>query len=237
MATEPRREIHLRTRKPNTSVALQQKSSLPFTGHVDYSSLTNAELHHSVLEASASLQRRCIEAYQHETELLAQPFSVLIPACEEIIRRYKMQGVAAKDRPNEQPTVEAYFRSVSLNYNTVRSWFYRHRERFEKMMSQLSVVPKPTRAESIAAAGYAAIEAYKTGVNADEAVKAFKAVAPARKWGFGEEPNEPTNDGKLPKLALRMVCEVESFFNGRSKQTMPKKLRAVVDKLKAELEP
>jgi hypothetical protein len=36
-----------------------------------------------------------------------------------------MQGVAAKDRPNGQPTVDSYFRSIGLNYSTVRSWFAR----------------------------------------------------------------------------------------------------------------
>src|SRR5580698_1952561 len=35
-----------------------------------------------------------------------------------------MQGVSAKDRPNHKPTVELYFRSVNLNYNTVRSWIH-----------------------------------------------------------------------------------------------------------------
>jgi hypothetical protein len=43
------------------------------------------------------------------------------------ISRYKMQGVAAKDRPNGKPTVAAYFRSIKLNYSTVRSWIHRKR--------------------------------------------------------------------------------------------------------------
>jgi hypothetical protein len=49
----------------------------------------------------------------------------LIPLCNEIIERFKLPGVSTKDRPNNQPTVEAYFKSIGLNYNTVRSWKYR----------------------------------------------------------------------------------------------------------------
>jgi hypothetical protein len=50
---------------------------------------------------------------------------ILRPYCEEIIARYKMPGVAEKNRPNGKPTVEAYFRSISLKYSTVRSWIRR----------------------------------------------------------------------------------------------------------------
>jgi hypothetical protein len=80
--------------------------------------LSNHDLHEQTFAARNEYFVRC-------TKTRAFAAHRLIPLCDEIIRRFKMPGVAAKDRPNGQPTVDAYFKSIGLNYNTVRSWFYR----------------------------------------------------------------------------------------------------------------
>lgn len=221
----------------NTSVALQQKPEsapdeeedfLVLTHQVDYFALTNDQLHRETLTARVGLYQRCVEIHSYALE-------VLVPACQEIIARFKMQGVAAEDRPNRQPTVEAYFRSIDLNYNTVRSWIHR-----KKLQTEMFVMPKPSRLETkllnTASAGHALVNAIRHGGNVDEAVKAFKDAAPAPQRDFCEEQIERPLEGALSTLVLQLVGEVESFFNGRSKPSMPKKLRSTVDKLKSELQ-
>jgi hypothetical protein len=55
----------------------------------------------------------------------AQARQRLIPLCEEMRKRYKRPGL--KDRPFGLPTVDAYFRSIGLNYSTVRGWCAREK--------------------------------------------------------------------------------------------------------------
>ncbi len=99
-------------KKAITSVGLQQKSV-----HGD---LTSEELHNQTLAARDALFGKCTALHTYIND-------VLVPYCEEITRRYKLQGVAAENRPNHQPTVEAYFKSIKLNYSTVRYWIRRKR--------------------------------------------------------------------------------------------------------------
>src|SRR5437879_5028472 len=99
-----------------SSVAMQQRVGTK----VDYAKLTNAELHQEMLAARNTMFEKCLDTHKYAADVLA-------PACEAIIARYKMQGVAAKDRPNGKLTVEAYFKSIDLNYSTVRSWIHRKR--------------------------------------------------------------------------------------------------------------
>lgn len=107
-----------------SSVAAQQKVGTK----VDYAKLTNAELHQETQAARNTLFGKCVDTQKYAAE-------VLVPACEAIIARYKMQGVAPKGRPNGKPTVEAYFKSIDLNYNTVRSWIHRKRLQTEMFQS------------------------------------------------------------------------------------------------------
>src|ERR1039458_4796175 len=86
----------------NASVAMQQKSRRMIS---KYANLTPEQLHHETLNARNTLFEKCVEAEKYAID-------VLVPYCEEIIRRYKMQGVAPKDRPNGKPTVDAYFKSI-----------------------------------------------------------------------------------------------------------------------------
>jgi hypothetical protein len=95
----------------NTSVATQQKSKQTPN---KYACLTPKQLHLETLEAREKFFEKCSGAEKYAID-------VLVPYCEEIIRRYKMQGVAAKSRPNGKLTVDAYFKSINLNYSTVRS--------------------------------------------------------------------------------------------------------------------
>jgi hypothetical protein len=74
-----------------------------------------ADLHLEVVAATKAFRKRCGAAHWYA-------LNRLVPLCEEIRKRYKMQGVAAKDRPNARPTVAAYFESIGLNYGTVRNW-------------------------------------------------------------------------------------------------------------------
>jgi hypothetical protein len=99
----------------NASVAMQQKTAQTVGKH---SALPTDQLHQEMLKARDTFLQKCVGAESYAVD-------VLLPYCEEIIERYKMQGVAAKNRPNGKPTVESYFKSIKLNYSTVRSWIHR----------------------------------------------------------------------------------------------------------------
>lgn len=161
------------------SVAEQQK----IVTKVDYAKLTNAELHQETQAARNTLYGKCVDTQQYIVD-------VLLPRCEAIITRYKMQGVASKDRPNGKPTVEAYFRSIELNYNTVRSWIHRKRLQTEMFQSKKSRTSKKTtdkvrhlteleaRLLGTATIGHDLVKAIKRGGNLDDAVKEFLENAP-----------------------------------------------------------
>lgn len=225
----PLRHIEVMVEEIPALLLQQQKPNLPFEGEVDYTSLTNEELHQEVLAASAGLQKRCIEVCQYAEDALAQPLAVLVPMCEEIRARFKMQGVAAKDRPNGQPTVEAYFRSIGLNYSTVRSWF--RRERLRTHMFEMFVPDKPTRLTQLEVASRAVVEAHNTGGDVDAAIKALGDAAPQP--DFDKEQIDRSSSGNVLRLASRLVREIELLFIDKK---MPRKLRDIVAKLKAELE-
>ena len=116
---------------------------------------------------------------------------VLIPYCEEIIKRYKMQGVAAKDRPNNQPTVERYFKSVGLNYNTVRSWIHRKtlatgmfkpessaKRKGNKSGKDAHLTSLEAKLLGSANLGHELVKAIKADGNVEAAVKEFEDYAP-----------------------------------------------------------
>lgn len=101
-------------------------------------------------------------------------------------------------------------------------------------MFEMFVPDKPKRLTLLEKASHNVIEARKTGGDVDAAINTLEAAAPPLP-DFGEDDNEPPKEEKLPKLALRLVREIESFFTNPSMPKMPRKLRAITVKLKVEL--
>jgi hypothetical protein len=153
-----------------------------------YSALTTDQLHQETLKARETFFEMCVGAERYAVD-------VLLPYCEEIIERYKMQGVAAKNRPNEKPTVESYFKSIKLNYSTVRSWIHRKKLQTEMFRPKMlksgndrntnEKISSLTRLEEAwllgtATAGHDLVKAIKHKGNLDAAIKEFEDYAPAR---------------------------------------------------------
>ena len=204
------------------------------------SALTTDQLHQETLKARETLFQKCIGAERYAVD-------VLLPLCEEIIKRYKMQGVAAKNRPNGKPTVDAYFKSIGLNYNNVRSWIHRKKlqtEMFRPTMLKSgngrntsekipSLTPLEARLIGTASAGHNLIKAIKHNGNVDEAIKEFEDHAPtperleeyiARKLA--------TAATDVEKLALRL-CKLIDENDG----TQTPQIRALSGELLSKLEP
>ena len=222
------------TASRNASVASQQKSQQT---PIKYASLTPNQLHLATLDARDKFFKKCDGAEKYAID-------VLLPYCEEIILRYKMQGVAAKDRPNGKPTVDAYFKSINLNYNTVRSWIYRKRLSTEIFQSKQSKSWNKAGKEShltqleskllgTAAAGHDLIKAIKNGGNVEAAIKDFEEHAPTpdRIEEYIERPIEPFKK-EVGKLAIRL-CKLIDRNDGKQEP----KIRALAVDLLAKLEP
>lgn len=112
----------------------QRAYALPASELELISTMSTPDLHNATVEANNIFREHCAKTH-------AWAVQRLIPLCEEIIRRIKMPGV--KDRPNGQPTVEAYFKSIGLNYNTVRTWFARSKwSQREKLKTGLFMTPQ-----------------------------------------------------------------------------------------------
>ena len=165
----------------NASVASQHKTGQTVGKH---SALTTDQLHQETLKARATLFQMCVGAESYAVD-------VLVPYCEEIIERYKMQGVAAKNRPNGKPTVESYFKSINLNYSTVRSWIHRKKLQTEMFRPKMlksgngrntnekpPLSPLEARLIGTASAGHNLVKAIKHNGNVDEAIKEFEDHAP-----------------------------------------------------------
>jgi len=187
-------------------VAMQQKSG---SGVTKYAGLNPVQLHHQTLKARETLFKMCMGAETYAID-------VLLPYCEEVIARYKMPGVAAKDRPNGKPTVEAYFRSIKLNYSTVRSWIHRKRMSTEMFSAEKATtnnedgkVPHLTELEArligTASAGHNLVKAFQQGGNVDEAIREFEdhAPTPERILEYVERPVKVITS-EVEKLAVRL---------------------------------
>jgi hypothetical protein len=214
------------------SVALQQGSG-------KYAGLTNKQLHTEMLEIRGSFFNRCAEAQTYG-------INALLPACEEIIARYKMPGVGAKGRPNGRPTVEAYFKSIKLNYNTVRSWIRR------KTLTLSTEMFDPTETTSnnkdgkvphlprlvaqflgSMSAGHDLVKAIRHGGNVDEAMKDFEEYAPTPQLieeYFESSVKVATTE--LEKMAVRL-CKVIDRNDSKNGQ----KILALARELLAKAEP
>jgi hypothetical protein len=127
-----------------------------------------------------------------------------------------MPGVGAKDRPNGKPTVEAYFRSIKLNYSTVRSWIHRRRlstEMFDLQKAtsngKVGNVPTITQFEALllgaASAGHDLANAIRQGGNLDEAVREFEdhALTPERIEEYIQRPVKVATT-EVEKMAVRL---------------------------------
>jgi hypothetical protein len=217
------------------SVALQQRS---VGGVTKYARLTPDQLHRQTLNARETLFKMCVGAEAYTVD-------VLLPYCEEIIARYRMPGVAAKDRPNGKPTVEAYFRSINLNYNTVRSWIHRKRLSTEMFVPEKTtshnkdgMVPHLSQLElkllGTASAGHDLVKAFKQGGNVDEAIKEFEehAPTPERIEEYIERPVRVTGVTEVEKLAIRL-CKLIDRNDGKHGQ----KILALARELLTKAEP
>jgi hypothetical protein len=220
---------------PNTksgSVAVQQNSS-----EIHLATLTSEQLHKQMLQVRDDFYNRCVVTQKYASD-------VLLPACKEIIARYKMQGVSAKDRPNHKPTVEAYFRSINLNYNTVRSWIHRQTLQTEMFEAKKTTsnnpegkVPHLTQLEhrllGTASAGHDLVKAFKLGGNVEEAIKEFEEYAPTpeRIEEYMERPVKvaPT---EVEKMAVRL-CKLIDKNDDKHGQ----KILALARELLTKMEP
>jgi len=221
----------------NASVAMQQKSGQTVGKH---SALPTDQLHQEMLKARDTFLQKCVGAESYAVD-------VLLPYCEEIIERYKMQGVAAKNRPNGKPTVESYFKSITLNYSTVRSWI--HRKKLQTDMFRPKMLESGTgrnRSETIpcltqlearllgtASAGHDLVKALKHNGNVDAAIKEFEDHAPT------PERIEEYIDRRVTvaateaeKLALRL-CKLIDENDG----THADDILALARELRTKLEP
>lgn len=209
------------TKKADTkipSVALQQRPEREVRKHAK---LAPDKLHQQTLNAREAFFKMCVGAETYAVD-------VLLPYCEEIIARYRMPGVGAKNRPNGKPTVEAYFRSIKLNYSTVRSWIHRKNKKLtiteifepEKTASKGKdgKVPTITQFEAIllgaASAGHDLANAIRQGRNLDEAVRVFEdhALTPER---IEEHIQRPVLAAatELEKMAVRLCKLIDRDDN------------------------
>jgi hypothetical protein len=217
----------------NTPVALQQRFS---DGVRKYAELTNKQLHTKMLEIRSDFFNRCVETQTYGVD-------ILLPACEEIITRFRMPGMKAKNRPNGKPTVEAYFRSIKLNYNTVRSWI--HRKRLSTEMFDLEKtasnnkdgkVPHLTQLEARLIGGVSAahdlVKAIKQRGNVDEAIKEFEehAPSPSQIEEYIEHPVGIT--AVTEKLVIRLCRMID-----RNDSKQEQKILALARELLAKVEP
>jgi len=217
-----------------SSVAMQQRSG---DGVRKYAELTPSQLHQQTLNAREALFTMCVGAETYAID-------VLRPYCEEIIARYKMPGVAEKNRPNGKPTVEAYFRSISLKYSTVRSWIRRKRLSTEMFGPKKTTsnnnnkdgkVPHLTQLEAkllgTASAGHDLVKAIRQGGNVDEAVKEFEESAPTPER-IEEYIERPVNVAatEVEKLSIRL-CKLIARNDGKQAQKVLALAREILTKI------
>jgi hypothetical protein len=217
----------------NSSVAAQQKPG----NELHLAKLTNAQLHKEMLEVRNDFFSRCVETQAYAADRL-------LPVCAAIIQSYRMQGVAPKDRPNGKPTVEAYCRSINLNYSTVRSWLHRKRLQTEMFETHKpggrnggDKVPHLTLLEArllgTASAGHDLVKAIRQGGNVGEAVREFEDHAPTceRIEEYIERPMTVAGVTEVEKLAIRL-CKLIDRNDGKHGQ----KILALARELLAKVE-
>ena len=204
------------------SVAAQQKSSADnlvvasagMFASMDYSGHTDEELHNATVSALAAYT-------QKREEVDAYAYDVLIPALNQIIQRYKQQGRATAYRLNGCPTVEEYFKSIGLNYSTVRSWKSRAQQRLLQAATDEGTKPAPgrtsdrdpvphfSRAErkALIEGNHRAVEmvdALEAGRDAEHEITEFKAVMNAKRLDDIMQAHEQEPDHGIAGLAISL---------------------------------
>jgi hypothetical protein len=166
-----------------------------------------------MLHSRDTLYSKCVEAE-------AFIIDVLLPYCEEVIERYRQPG-ASKNRIDGKPTVEDYFNSIDLNYNTVRSWIHRRKLQtamFEQPNKKLTgskaeKEPHLTQLEAkllgTASAAHEVVKALKHGGNVDAAITEFErnAPTPERIEEYVERPVRIEGVTEIEKLSIR-ICRL-----------------------------
>jgi hypothetical protein len=197
----------------------------------DLADLTNDQLHQKISSASGLLQLAVTDTWEYTANRLSKPVAELVPLCEEMIKRYKMQGVSPENRPNGQPTVAEYFYSIKLNYSTVRGWIHRYRTRIanrETEQSDMFKPKKPTREEQLGADIRRVTEWGKQSGDYAEAVRQIEGRLPDDP--YYREPGDNEDDPDLITLAKRLCREVEYLYKPNP---LPKKLAVIVEKIRA----
>jgi len=229
------------------SVALQQKSS----DGIELRELTDEQLHQTTLEFRDGAFVRCKEANVYF-------FDNLIPACKEIINRYKQQGRGIKHRLNDQPTIRAYFKSINLNYNTVRSWIHRRRFANKLRSGDLFLSPPKPKASAkqgkhtggnnlkprhlsplehrlLGAVEYAhdLVDAYRKNANVEEAIQEFGKIAPTKEK-IGEYLDRPLQreSDSFRSMVAQLVFLLEEYHYRRR---LPIKVKQVLAQVKRDL--
>jgi hypothetical protein len=128
------KQAHQTSVAPATEVSAAEAPAAAPTAYSDH---TPEGLHAAILEA-----KKAFEAARDESESHAH--EKLLPALDEAVSRYKQPGKGAAYRMNGCPTVEEYFNSIGLNYDTVRSWKSRAQKRLLK-----AAIDAGTRPETV----------------------------------------------------------------------------------------
>ena len=199
----------------------------------ELAALTFDELDQKISRASERLQGACTDLYQYTLDTLQKHIIELLPLCEEMIQRYKRQGVATEPLPNGMSGLDAYFFSKKLNYNTIRGWIHRYRDRMGKGdspdMAEMFKVRKPTQPQLLASNVRRAIaDAKQSGGGLDEALVLIDSVLPEDP--YSHEPEDAESETPLITLAKRLCREVEYLY---SPKPLPKKLATLVEKIRA----
>jgi hypothetical protein len=200
----------------------------------EYAALSFDELDQKISRASERLQGACSELYQYTLDTLQKHIVELLPLCEEMIRRYKRQGVATEPLPNGMSGLDAYFYSKKLNYSTIRGWLHRYRDRMGKGdspdMAEMFKVRKPSPVQSVGSnVRRAMADAKQSGASLDEALVLIDSVLPEDP--YSHELDDAESETPLTTLAERLCREVEYLY---SPKPLPKKLATLVEKIRAQ---
>jgi hypothetical protein len=199
-----------------------EEEEFALTSEMEYSSLPGVELDKVISEGLAGLYRRDEATRKFKRD-------VVIPALTVAFARIAKPGLAAKYRLPGEPTQEEFCESKKLSLNTVRSWF--HRAKDEKLGLEWTIPDKAkkltAREEELEKKIHLVVDDLATDGDKDKAIKTLKdAVAPR------SGRSEPVRHDKLADLASSLVREVEALYEAIP---MPKRLAAIVEKIKAEL--
>jgi hypothetical protein len=203
----------------------------------DRAKLTNEEVHRGMVEACARYQSATIEVFQYTCNKLQLSLAELAAWATEISDRFNIPGVAVKDRPNGQPTVHAYWRSIGYKPSTVRGWVHRYRKKFlagKSEMWEMFGVSEPTDYDLLSEATHELAKVEREGGNVKKAVEECVELA-GPLLGLEQSIELPENPDNLQVLTKHLVNLVESFFKDPSTpMPMPKKIKVCIVNINAD---